>query len=138
MPSFSAASEAKKKTCHPDIQRVLDEVIKEVDCTVLEGERTYEQQLEYFRTGKSKLNPEDPRQLVRAMHVKTPAMAVDVVPYPINWEDRERMAFFAGYVVATAKRLGVDLRWGGNWDADLSKLDKTASFFDAPHFELVE
>ena len=63
-------------------------------------------------------------------------MAVDVAPYPIAWDDRERQTLFAGYVLATAKALGVELRWGGDWDGDTEVRDN--QFDDLVHFELVE
>ena len=40
MPKFSDKSAARLATCHPDIQAVLNEVIKYRDCTILEGVRT--------------------------------------------------------------------------------------------------
>ena len=36
-------------------------------------------------------------------HNTVPSMAVDVTPYPVVWDDRERQTLFAGYVLATAK-----------------------------------
>jgi len=67
-------------------------------------------------------------------------MAVDAVPYPIDWEDTKRMIFFAGFVICTAKRLkkegkiSHDIRWGGDWDRDTELKDNR--FQDYPHFEL--
>ncbi len=39
MPEFSNTSKARLATCHPDIQEVMNEVIKYFDCTILEGYR---------------------------------------------------------------------------------------------------
>ena len=62
-------------------------------------------------------------------------MACDVVPYPIDWNDRERFHLFAGFVLGIANQMGIELRWGGdwnrNWEVDDNKFD------DFPHFELV-
>jgi len=65
-----------------------------------------------------------------------PSLAVDVAPYPIDWNDRERFCYFAGYVKGIAKSLGTELRWGGDWDRDTQVKDN--NFDDLPHFELVE
>jgi len=69
-------------------------------------------------------------------HNTVPSLAVDVTPYPIKWDDRERQTLFAGYVLATAKAMGVSLRWGGDWDRDTEVRDN--SFDDLVHFEIVK
>jgi hypothetical protein len=69
-------------------------------------------------------------------HNTVPSCAVDVTPYPIQWDDRERQTLFAGYVLATAKAMGVNLRWGGDWDRDTEVRDN--SFDDLVHFEIAE
>ena len=61
---------------------------------------------------------------------------VDVVAYPIDWNDRERQTLFAGYVLGLAKSMGITLRWGGDWDRDTDVQDN--KFDDLMHFELVE
>ena len=60
--------------------------------------------------------------------------AVDVAPYPIDWNDRERFTYFAGYVMGIAAKMGIKLRWGGDWDRDHNL--KENSFDDLPHFEI--
>ena len=62
------------------------------------------------------------------------SLAVDVTPYPLDWKDRERHTLFAGYVLATARSMGILLRWGGDWDMDFQVNDN--KFDDFPHFEL--
>ena len=65
-----------------------------------------------------------------------PSLAVDVAAYPIAWDDRARQTLFAGYVLATAKAMGVDLRWGGDWNRDTEVRDN--GFDDLVHFEIME
>jgi hypothetical protein len=55
MPSFSKASEAKLQTCHKDLQIVFREVIKHIDCTVIEGYRGKEAQNAAVKAGNSML-----------------------------------------------------------------------------------
>ena len=69
-------------------------------------------------------------------HNSFPSLAVDVAPYPINWSDKERFYFFAGYVKATADQMKIKIRWGGDWDGDTKVRDQT--FMDLPHYELIE
>jgi peptidoglycan L-alanyl-D-glutamate endopeptidase CwlK len=61
--------------------------------------------------------------------------AVDLAPYPIDWNDFERLDQLATVMFAAAKELGVTLRWGGNWDMD-DKLHEHGES-DSPHYELV-
>jgi len=131
MAKFGKTSKRRLKTCHPDIQRLMNEVIKLYDFSVLEGERTLEKQQEYFKAGKSKLDG----IYQKSKHQSSPSLAVDIVPYPIDWNDTKRFAYLAGLVMAKADELGIKIRWGGNWDMDFDFKDQ--SFHDLPHFELV-
>ena len=69
-------------------------------------------------------------------HNKKPSKAIDVAPYPIDWDDRERMTYFAGYVKGIAMMLGIPIRWGGDWNSNNDLKDN--NFDDLPHFELRE
>lgn len=129
MPSYSRKSTEKLNTCHDDIRRVFLEVINHFDCTILEGHRGLVAQNKAYTEGKSQLKWPDGK------HNKTPSIAVDAIPYPIDWGDRERMGYFAGWVLGTASRMGIKLRWGGDWDMDTQVKDN--SFDDLVHFELI-
>lgn len=130
MPAFSEKSISKLSTCHPLLQRVFHEVVREFDCSILEGHRDKDRQNQMVAEGKSQVRWPDGK------HNAVPSLAVDVTPYPIQWDDRERQTLFAGYVLATAKSMGVTLRWGGDWDRDTEVRDN--SFDDLVHFEIVE
>lgn len=129
MPKYSQSSQEKLITCHEDIQKVFNEVIRWFDNTIIWGRRGKESQNSAYASGNSKL------QYPYSNHNKTPSLAVDAVPYPINWEDRERMTLFAGFVLGIASKFGIKLRWGGNWSMDWQVQDN--SFDDLAHFELV-
>ena len=130
MPSFSEKSLARLATCDARLQRVFHEVVRHFDCTILEGHRDKERQNRMVAEGKSKV------RWPHGKHNTVPSLAVDVTPFPIVWDDRERQTLFAGFVLATAKAMGVDLRWGGDWDRDTEVRDN--AFDDLVHFELVE
>jgi peptidoglycan LD-endopeptidase CwlK len=126
---FSARSQSRLNTCHPDLIRLFEAVIGDGhDCTIIEGHRGQEAQDEAFRTGRSK------KQWPNGKHNSTPSQAVDVMPFPIDWSDRPRLEAFAKVVFAKAKELGVAIRWGGDWDQD--GLSSDERFFDGPHWEL--
>lgn len=129
MPEFSKSSKEHLASAHPDLQKLFNEVIKVHDCTVIYGHRTEEEQEEQFRQGNTKLH------FPKSLHNKLPSLAVDVVPFPIDWNNRERFVFFAGIVKGISSQLGINVRWGGDWDNDNELRDQT--WMDLPHFELV-
>jgi len=128
MPKFGTRSRNALHTCDERLIKVFDEVIKTVDCSVLEGHRGQSKQDKYYEEGKSKVKYPSGR------HNKLPSMAVDVAPYPIDWDDRERFHLFAGFVLGIAKSMGINLRWGGDWNQNWFVDDN--KFDDFPHFEL--
>lgn len=130
MPAFGKASQEKLATCDPRLQKVFNEVIKHFDCTVIEGHRGEAAQNKAFAEGKSKL------KYPQSKHNKTPSLAADVLPYPIDWNDTNRMRYFAGFVVGIAATMGIKLRWGGDWNQNTELKDN--SFNDLPHFEIAD
>ena len=130
MPQFSANSLSKLATCDERLQQIMKVVIEHWDCTIVEGSRPQEVQDEHYRTGRSKV------QYPHSKHNSSPSAAIDVAPYPIDWNDVARFRYFAGFVMGVATMHGVKLIWGGDWDSDRSCKDQT--FHDLPHFELAE
>tara|TARA_R100000664_G_C2736481_1_gene125820 strand:+ start:48 stop:446 length:399 start_codon:yes stop_codon:yes gene_type:complete len=130
MPKFGKRSKERLATCDERLQKVFNEVIKYVDCSVLEGHRSCARQNKLFEEGKTKVRYPDGR------HNASPSKAVDVTPYPVNWKDRERQTLFAGFVLGIARSMGIKLRWGGDWDMDFQVMDNR--FDDFPHFEIRE
>ena len=128
MPRFGKRSKEKLATCDDRLQKVFNEVIKHVDCSVLEGHRSKERQNKLYEEGKTKV------RYPKGRHNASPSNAVDVVPYPIDWDDRERFHLFAGFVLGVANRMGYTLRWGGDWNMNFQVNDN--NFDDFPHFEI--
>ena len=128
MPKFGRKSKERLNTCDSNLQKVFNEVIKHVDCSVLEGHRSKDRQNKLYEEEKTKVKYPDGR------HNRQPSSAVDVTPYPVDWKDRERQTLFAGFVIGVASQMGINLRWGGDWDQDFQVVDNR--FDDFPHFEL--
>ena len=128
MPRYSRNSKKRLASCDERLQKIFNEVIKYVDCSILEGHRGQEKQDRYFGEGRTKL------KFPKGRHNSFPSKAVDVTPYPVDWEDRERQTLFAGFVMGIARGMGIVLRWGGDWDMDFKVMDNR--FDDFPHFEL--
>lgn len=129
MPSFSELSKSRLKTCHLDLQRLFNEVIKYWDCTIIEGYRGPEEQHEAFINGKSKLD------WPKGKHNKLPSLAVDVMPFPVDFKDIHRIYCFSGFVLGIAAVMNIKVRWGGDWDRDTEVKDNT--FNDLVHFEVI-
>ena len=118
-----------------DLQVLFFEVIRSFDCTVLEGYRNEQDQEAAFNAGNSKLH------FPNGKHNHQPSMAVDVSPYPVDWNNTKRFYWFAGYVMGIAQRLKDEgkithaIRYGGDWDSDKDINDQ--NFNDLVHFELL-
>ena len=129
MAKFSERSLRRLSTCDVKLQSLFKEVIKHVDCSILEGHRDERRQEQLFEEGKTKVHYPFGR------HNSKPSRAVDVTPYPVDWSDRERQTLFAWFVLGVAARMGINIRWGGDWDKDWKVRDN--KFDDFPHFELI-
>ena len=130
MPKFSRKSKFKLYTCDKRLVGLFEEVVKKFDCMVLEGHRGQKAQDEAYLKGNSKV------RFPNGKHNKSPSIAVDVAPYPIDWEDRDRFHYFGGYVLGVAAQMGLKIRWGGDWDMDTKTKDN--KFDDLVHFEIKE
>jgi hypothetical protein len=128
MPNFGKQSTANLGTCHPDLQRLMNEVIKHVDCSITCGHRGQVDQDKAFAAGNSKL------KWPHGEHNATPSNAVDVAPYPLNWNDTEAFTLLSGVIYGVACMLGIKIRLGADWNGDFKMLDH--SFKDRPHVEL--
>ena len=117
---FGRLSTARLKTCNLQLQDLFNTVIQYRDCSVLCGHRTEEKQNLAYPTHSNVQWP-------NSMHNSMPSQAVDVVPYPIDWEDIPRFHEFAGFVMGIAIPMGISIKWGGHFK----------SFFDGPHYEII-
>ena len=128
MPAFGDRSIRALSTAHPLLQELFQAVVKTYDCAVLEGHRNETAQEQAFAAGKSLLH------WPYGKHNQLPSLAVDVVPWPVRWDDPKSFWHFAGYVQAMAHGLGIKIRWGGDWDGNPMTENRLE---DLPHFELV-
>jgi len=130
MPKFSRISHDRLYTCDTSLICLCEVVIREIDFSVLCGHRGEAEQNEAYRTGRSS------KRWPYSKHNGEPSWAVDLAPYPIDWNDTARFAWFAGYVMAKARAMHIDIRWGGDWDRDTFTTDHR--LIDMPHFEIVK
>lgn len=136
MATFSKKSKERLLTCDPRLQRVLEMAIQYTDFTVLCGSRTPDEQFELFKQGRTLKDgkwikvgstvTEIDGKTKKSMHNYTPSKAVDIAPYPIDWNNLERFKSLAVVIKRCADACGVDIVWGGAWQ----------SFKDYPHYQL--
>jgi peptidoglycan LD-endopeptidase CwlK len=127
MYRFSAKSKTNLETCDPRLIRLFEYVVYRVDCSILCGHRTRQQQ---------NALPDDVTQVrwPDSRHNSKPSLAVDCARYPIDWGDRERQTLFAGYVVGVAEMMDIPIIWGGDWNDNFDVADN--GFDDLVHFQI--
>jgi len=131
---------------HPALIQICMAAIEVYDFAVTEGERSREKQQAVFNQKLSKVQwpkamhctvtPEEAQVLGIAPRPKS--VAVDLAPVPIDWTEKTgipRFFYLAGVMMTTARRLGIAIRWGHDWNKNNDFFDQ--KFQDAPHFELV-
>ena len=128
--SFGKSSQTRLDTCHPKLQEILNEAIKYVDVSVLCGTRDEAAQEKAVADGASEVHYPDSR------HNSLPSMAIDVAPYPIDWDNHTRFALLQGLLKGIAMMKGIKIRSGIDWDSDGDSTDH--KFMDWPHIELIE
>jgi len=120
MSIFSKESEKKLATCDVKLIKIANELIKIMDVTILCGHREEKEQNEAFNSGKSKA------KFPHSKHNIFPSKAIDIVPYPIDWNDLKRFERMCGIIEGIASQLGISIRLGRDF--------KTLK--DYPHIEL--
>jgi peptidoglycan L-alanyl-D-glutamate endopeptidase CwlK len=129
MPEFSATSRQRLETCDRRLITLCREAILVVDFTVLYGHRSNEEQDELYAQGRTK-----PGNIVtnkkggESIHNTFPSRAVDLAPWPIDWNDLTRFGELAGVMKAIAHDMMIPLQWGGDWP----------NFKDYVHFQISE
>ena len=124
MYKFGKRSRKRLKGVDARLVNVLNELIKIMDVTVIEGLRSAERQEELLKKGATKVK--------YSKHME--GKAVDIAPYPIDWDDRDRFHYMGGMIRGIAKQLNVNVRWGGDWDSDGEVKDN--NFDDLVHIEI--
>jgi peptidoglycan L-alanyl-D-glutamate endopeptidase CwlK len=118
--NYSKLSLKRIAECHPDLQAIAMELIKEMDVTVLCGHRGQADQDAAVKRGASRL------KWPKSKHNKMPSLAIDTAPWPIAWKNIPKFDEMCNRIQKIADRLGIKIRQG-----------RSFSFKDYPHTELV-
>lgn len=133
------------------LQRVVKRAIElsKQDFMVLEGVRTRQQCMTNYGKGRTIAQcvaKDVPAQYANPNAAKVTWLndpfaskhvtgkAVDLVPYPVDWNDLKKFDVIAKAMLQAAKELGVAVRWGADWDGDGKPRERGES--DSPHFEV--
>ena len=115
------------KGVHPSLVKLITEAFKTtpIKFSVICGVRSAKDQAIAFKTGKSKC---DGIKIKSPHQVKADGYghAVDAYPIPIDYKDTKRFKILAEHIKSTAKKLGIKIRWGGEFK----------TLVDLPHYEL--
>lgn len=126
---WGRGSQRNLATVDLQLRRLCDRVLEHRDISVIQGHRDEATQNLYFKNGVSKV------QWPNSKHNSFPSQAVDVQPSPYNEDTlREDLSYIAGLFVGIGAEMGLNIRWGGDWDEDGETADN--SFDDLFHFEL--
>lgn len=153
MAKYSKSSQQKLETCHQDLRKIFEQVIKGHDNTIVFGRRTEDEQFTLYKKGrklagdawviadKSKVVTYKDGHWKKSKHQppkgSTLSLAIDALSYHkevphLRWYEMKSLHRFAGYVLGIADMLKSygeiehTLEWGGDWK----------SFFDGAHFQL--
>ena len=110
-------------TCDKRLQDMANMMLERspFDLTITCGHRSKDEQDAAFNNGNSKA------RFGESKHNFLPSRAIDIVPYPINWDDKDkRWQEMALNAMWCAGKLGFEITWGGSFK----------SIRDCPHFEL--
>ena len=124
MPKFGKRSKERLRGVDTRLVNVLNELVKIMDVTIIEGLRSEQRQEKLLEQGSTKTK--------FSKHIE--GKAVDLAPYPIDWEDRDRFHYMGGMIRGIAKQLNIPVRWGGDWDGDGETKDN--KFDDLVHVEI--
>lgn len=129
MPKFSQKSESLLNGCDIRLQKICNLAIELMDFTIITGYRDEIAQNKAFNEGRSKL------LYPYSKHNTNPSQAVDIAPYPVDWNDNARFILLAGIVLGIAKMQNIKIVWGGDWNGNFNPKDN--KFVDLGHFELL-
>jgi|TARA_R110000824_G_scaffold217562_1_gene404031 peptidoglycan L-alanyl-D-glutamate endopeptidase CwlK len=129
MPKFGKRSKKRLEGLDSRLIDILDELIKIMDITIIEGLRSAETQNKYYLDNKSKLDGYKKKSNHQT------GRAVDLAPYPVDWKNTKRFYYMGGMIRGIAKERNIKIRWGGDWDSDGETKDQT--FMDLVHIEVL-
>ena len=125
--NLGARSKERLASVDEALQKVVLKAFETMpfDITVIEGIRDKARQEQLVKQGSSKT--------MNSKHLT--GKAIDLAPYPVDWNNKSRFNLMAIEVMKASDELGIKIRWGGDWNMNGDWKDE--KFYDGPHFELI-
>lgn len=123
MPTLSAASRKRLAGAHPLLRQLFEACAVDPKCPdfqILDSQRGRAAQEKAFKEGHSRAHFGD------SAHNWSPSVALDVTPFPLDWNDFDSFRVLGKFVMAKAEAMKIPIEWGAMWP----KLK------DFPHYEL--
>jgi peptidoglycan LD-endopeptidase CwlK len=129
---------------HPDLRRVADRALQLTtqDMTVIEGIRSLDRQRQLLAQGHTRT--------LNSRHIT--GHAIDVVPWPIDWDDWDKFDNLATAFAQASRELEIPVVFGAAWHKPIGEFEtgrearedyvktrraqKRRPFLDFPHYEL--
>lgn len=128
-PRYRAISEKRLAGAHPKLQTLIYAAWEQMDFLVMDSQRGKAAQEMAFKLGRSKA------KFGQSAHNWAPAIALDLAPFPINWNKTEPFKKLQFEIIRPlAKKMGIPIRQGLDWNMNGIITDE--SFVDWPHVEL--
>lgn len=138
MYKLGTGSLSKLAGVHPHLIAVVALAIRRSsqDFSVLAGVRTDAEQLKLWEQGRTTPGPVVTWTKTSRHQIGADGFgrAVDLAPYPLDWNTPAKFDAIAAAMYSAAEELGVAIRWGADWDQDGNPRERGES--DSPHFEL--
>lgn len=152
--SLSEKSMTNLNDVAPVLKKLALAVSDRTSITVTCGYRDPKEQMRLFMIGRE-LKGEGPNAVwvvtdqkkivtkcdgtkIKSKHNKKPAEAIDMAPNGRNgkplWAETKAFVSLSKIVLEEAKKLGIKIRWGGDFNGNEKADDK---FVDIPHYELL-
>lgn len=137
---FGPRSISKLETCTAVMQRLATRALEvsPYDFSIVHGFRDEYLQTLLYESGAGLPWPKSKHNILDAVSGKPCSEAIDFGPWVkgnIPWKETYIFCVIAGCFFAAAHDLGIQIRWGGDWDGDGSTKDQKLS--DLGHIELV-
>jgi len=145
MYSFGKSSAAKLATVRPSLRNVIEATmaLNVYDFTIVHGWRDEDVQNQAFLSGASTKQWPNSQHNITNRHGDPSSNAVDFAPWcmlpsgrmGIPWKDTHAFAVLGGMFIAMGAKLGIPIRYGGDWDMDGTSTDQT--LMDWGHIEVL-
>ena len=134
--NYGKGSKRILSTTSSNIQLVFGEALAMglIDITAIEGRRVKGRQNRLFAINKSKV--QWPNSKHNVLNPEDLSRAIDAAPY-VNGKASDNWyhcIYLAGVIQACGEKLGIPIRWGGNWDQDGEPITDQ-DFQDLWHYE---